>query len=59
VTSKSRALFIVVTVATVAALVWLPALFGFSGAVGLASLWCWLLDEQPGPSPSEQSKGNI
>ena len=50
---------VVVTVATVGALVWLPAWFGFAAAVGLASLWCWLLDRQPEPQPAAPTQGNI
>jgi len=59
VTTTSRVLFVVMTVATVGALVWLPALFGFGGAVGLASFWCWQLDGPPEPQQTAPTQGNI
>ena len=52
-------LFVAMTIITVGALVWLPAVFGFSAAVGLASFWCWLLDRRPGPPRTVLVKANI
>jgi hypothetical protein len=54
-----QVLLVVVTIATVGALVWLPAWFGFAAAVGLASLWCWLLDRRPEPQQTAPTPGNI